>query len=639
MKDGFIRIGASSPKVKIANCRENRATLVAAARAAAEAGVRVLAFPELSLTGASLGDLYLDSTLLAAAERELGEYVRETADLDMISFVGLPIAASGRIYNCVAGISRGEIVGISAKHTLPRHHAGIFTPAVCECGEEIFARICGAVLPINTDCLFECEDMPELAISLDIGEDAALPTPPSSIAAEVGASVIINPCAPHEAIGLTERRRLMANAQSARLMGGYLTVCAGEGESGTDGVTSGAAVICECGKLLAERAPFSDETLTYTEIDLGRIVSERRRAPRADDLSHDTRAMWKAGFSLSPSETALSRKVDRHPFIPAPDARDERCSLVLSIQARGLAGRITAAHSAGSVLGISGGLDSTLAILVAVRAAALLGRSPNTVTAITMPGFGTSERTKSNAEVLCEELGVTFRHIPINDAVRGHFADIGHDEANRNVVYENAQARERTQILMDIANAEGKLVVGTGDLSELALGFATYNGDHMSMYGVNASVPKTLLRSVIAYEADKYEESGRATVARVLRDILDTPVSPELLPPDENGEIAQQTEGLLGPYELHDFFLYYLVRFGFAPEKILRLARAAFGEDYSEEEIRTRLALFLRRFFTSQFKRSCLPDGPAVGRVSLSPRAAWRMPSDADFTEWLDANK
>jgi NAD+ synthase (glutamine-hydrolysing) len=635
MTDGFIRVGAASPALKVANPAENARAHLKAAQEAARDGVKVLVFPELSLSCYTCSDLFFQATLLRGCEAALADFARESATLDLISFVGLPLRVDGKLYNCAAAVANGTILGLVPKTHIPNYsefyEARHFAPAPAETRTISFA---GQEVPFGTRLLFSCREMPELKIAAEICEDLWVSVPPSCMHTAAGATVIVNQSASDELVGKPAYRRELVAMHSARTLSAYLFADAGEGESGTDMVFSANSLLCENGRVLAEGKPFSDTPLVAGVIDLERLVAERTRintSPSVDPAGYTV-----CPFSLSVTETALTSPESRTPFIPADrGGRAERCELILNIQSRGLAGRAVRAHAKSLVLGVSGGLDSTLALLVAVRAADRAGLDRRQVIAVTMPGFGTTARTKSNAETLSEELGVTVRTVDIRRAVEVHFSDISHDKENHNVVYENAQARERTQVLMDIANAEGGLVVGTGDLSELALGWATYNGDHMSMYAVNASVPKTLVRHIVAFEADRLEANNSLRAAQVLRDILDTPVSPELLPP-ENGEIAQCTEEIVGPYELHDYFLYYLVRFGFTPKKILRMAKASFAGAYDEDTIRRWLTVFVRRFFSQQFKRSCLPDGPKVGSICLSPRADWRMPSDADVAAWLE---
>ena len=633
MKHGFIKVAAATPAVRVADSASNAAACVALAETAAAEGVKLLVFPELCLTGATCGDLYAHDTLLRGAAEALRSFAEATASLDMVSVVGLPVAFGDKIYNCAAVVAGGMILGLVPKVHLSPAERRVFTPApALNLAVDCFGD--GGFVQMGTKQMFVCNSMPALRIAVDVGADLYATVPPSAPALSAGATVVCNPSAIPETVGAEEYRSLTARAQSARSLCGCITAEAGEGESTTDGVYGGHRLVCECGGVLAESAPFAqDGELTVTELDLERVLHDRRVS------RFDTSAcgeITEAYFDLCSEETELTRFIDPHPFIPFdPVLRAHVCERILSIQANGLKKRITAAWAKKIVVGISGGLDSTLALLVMVRAMDLLERPRTDVVAVTMPCFGTTARTKTNATVLCEELGVDFRTVNIFDSVNQHFKDIGHDPAVRDVTYENAQARERTQVIMDIANDVGGMVIGTGDLSELALGWATYNGDHMSMYSVNGGVPKTLVRELTAYVAATEEAKGQAKLAAALYDILGTPVSPELLPADESGRIAQKTEDLVGPYELHDFFLYYLLRYGFTPSKLFRMARYTLGNTYDDPTILKWLETFTRRFFTQQFKRSCLPDGPAVFDISVSPRGGLSMPSDALSALWL----
>ncbi len=631
MKYGFIKVAAASPALRVADCRYNAEQSVAAMQRAAAAGVRLLVLPELGLTGYTCGDLLLQPVLQQGALHALQTLLAVSAGLPMTTVAGLPLEVEGKLYNCAAVLHGGKILGVVPKTNLPNYgefyEARWFTPAPAEAKA---ISLLGQQVPFGTDLLFCCRELPEYKLAVEICEDLWVALPPSTRHAMAGATVIANCSASDETIGKAEYRRELITGQSARLMAGYLYADAGRGESTTDMVFAGHDLIAENGRLLAETALFTNEMIV-TEIDVHRLTAERRR-------TNTWRAADSAGytiipFSLPAEVTTLTRLIDPHPFVPADSAeRKQRCEAILTMQAEGLRRRLEHIGCPCAVLGISGGLDSTLALLVAVRALDLLGRPRTDMIAVTMPGFGTTHRTRSNAELLCEKLGVTLRTVSIAAAVRQHFKDIGHDESVTDTTYENAQARERTQVLMDIANQENGIVVGTGDLSELALGWATYNGDHMSMYGVNGSIPKTLVRYLVRHAA---ETCGDEALAAVLYDILDTPVSPELLPADEGGRIAQKTEDLVGPYELHDFFLYHFIRYGCPPQKLLYLAENAFAGRYDRAVILKWLRTFCRRFFQQQFKRSCLPDGPKVGSVTLSPRGDWRMPSDASAALWL----
>lgn len=631
MKYGFIKVAAASPALRVADCRYNAEQSVAAMQRAAAAGVRLLVLPELGLTGYTCGDLLLQPVLQQGALHALQTLLAVSAGLPMTTVAGLPLEVEGKLYNCAAVLHGGKILGVVPKTNLPNYgefyEARWFTPAPAEAKA---ISLLGQQVPFGTDLLFCCRELPEYKLAVEICEDLWVALPPSTRHAMAGATVIANCSASDETIGKAEYRRELITGQSARLMAGYLYADAGRGESTTDMVFAGHDLIAENGRLLAETALFTNEMIV-TEIDVHRLTAERRR-------TNTWRAADSAGytiipFSLPAEVTTLTRLIDPHPFVPADSAeRKQRCEAILTMQAEGLRRRLEHIGCPCAVLGISGGLDSTLALLVAVRALDLLGRPRTDMIAVTMPGFGTTHRTRSNAELLCEKLGVTLRTVSIAAAVRQHFKDIGHDESVTDTTYENAQARERTQVLMDIANQENGIVVGTGDLSELALGWATYNGDHMSMYGVNGSIPKTLVRYLVRHAA---ETCGDEALAAVLYDILDTPVSPELLPADEGGRIAQKTEDLVGPYELHDFFLYHFIRYGCPPQKLLYLAENSFAGRYDRAVILKWLRTFCRRFFQQQFKRSCLPDGPKVGSVTLSPRGDWRMPSDASAALWL----
>ena len=633
MLHGFIKVAAATPVLMVADTDYNVAICADLAEEAAGRGVKILVFPELCLTGATCGDLFTYDRLMGGAKDALAAYVAKTADLDLVSVVGLPVALGDRIYNCAAVVSGGAVLGLVPKVRLTPAERRVFASPPAELlVTDILGD--GSFVQMGVKQLFVCSSLPSLRFCVEVGQDRASAVPPSAEAISAGAVIVCNPSATPEIIGAEASRRLTAEARSASSLCGYILSEAGDGESTTDNVFGGHRLICEGGEVLAEDKPFAGGTLTVTEMDVDRLIHDRR----VQDF--DTSACghcMENYFDLDVGYTTLTRPVDPHPFIPAdPSLRAARCERILTIQAKGLAQRITAAYAKKIVLGISGGLDSTLALLVMSRAMDLLGRPRTDIVAVTMPCFGTTARTKSNATTLCGELGVDFREVNIFDSVNQHFKDIGHDPAVHDVTYENAQARERTQILMDIANEVGGMVVGTGDLSELALGWATYNGDHMSMYSVNGGVPKTLVRELTAHVAATELEAGNGRLAASLYDVLGTPVSPELLPADESGNIAQKTEDLVGPYELHDFFLYYLLRYGFAPTKLFRMARYALGDTYDDETILKWLEIFTRRFFTQQFKRSCLPDGPAVFDVSVSPRGGLAMPSDARNTIWLD---
>ncbi len=632
MQYGFVKVAAATPSVRPGDVTANMAACAALSEEAAARGVKVLTFPELALTGATCGDLFAHEALLRGAMEALMQYAAATAELDMISVIGLPLAHADRIFNCAAVVSGGMVLGFVPKSRLSAAERRVFSPAPHD-NLVYDAMPDGSCPPLGTGQVFVCPSVPALRIGVEIGTDLYAAVPPSARLASAGATLICNPAAEPETVGAEERRVSAALAQSARILAGYITANAGRGESTTDFAWGGHALVAEAGHRLAERKPFAEgATLTVSDIDLERLIHDRRVG------DFDTSAVGEVTenyFTLIPSDTVLDRVLDPTPFIPAdPAARAARCERILTIQASALSTRVTAAYAQKLVLGISGGLDSTLALLVMTRAMDMLGRDRRDIIAVTMPCFGTTARTKTNATVLCEELGVDFRCVDIFDAVNQHFSDIGHDPAVHDVTYENAQARERTQILMDIANEVSGMVIGTGDLSELALGWATYNGDHMSMYAVNGGVPKTLVRHLVDHCATCAREGGNGKLADALIDILGTPVSPELLPADESGNIAQKTEDLVGPYELHDFFLYYMLRYGFTPRKLFRMAVSALGQSYDTATILHWLDTFHRRFFAQQFKRSCLPDGPAIGSVGVSPRGGLAMPSDAVASLW-----
>lgn len=635
MKDGFIKVAAATPIVKVADTRFNTEQCISVAEKASNDGVKVLVFPELALTGYSCGDLFNTETLLSGALDGLRQYIYATAMYDMVSVIGLPVEFSDKIYNCAAVVSGGQLIGLVPKKNLPNfseaQEARTFAPAP----DDNFAYVFDdSVVMLGIKQMFVCREMPTLRLGIEICEDLFVATPPSNVLTAAGATVIANPSASGETVGKDEFRRIMVTSQSARTLCGYIYAGAGFGESTANVVFSGHSMIAENGKMLAERIPFESGELVISEIDLQNIVHERRGR---NTFSKDTNGMEfsEIEFDLEFSEIELTRKIESMPFVPEDKAEcANRCEKILNIQSIGLARRIEASYSKKIVVGISGGLDSCLAILVMARAMDHLGRDRKDIIAVTMPCFGTTRRTKNNATILCEKLGVTFREVNIFAAVEQHFKDIGHDTDNHNVVYENAQARERTQVLMDIANEENGIVVGTGDLSELALGWATYNGDHMSMYGVNGGIPKTLIRFVVRYYADTAKANGESELADSLYDILDTPVSPELLPAKENGEIAQVTEDLVGPYELHDFYIFNFVRHGYTPRKLFRLAKIAFDGKYDDKTHVKWLEVFTKRFFAQQFKRSCLPDGPKVGSVALSSND-FKMPSDVTSGIWL----
>ena len=617
MKDGFIKTAAASFDVTVADCVTNAEKITEIIKNEAKNGVQLLVLPELCITGYTCSDLFLQSELLNGAKEALKNICENTKSADIIAVAGLPISKNSRLYNCAAVLYKGEILGVVPKANIPNYNEFYEKRHFCPAPKNNSTlTLFDKEIPFGTNLIFACADMKNFTFAAEICEDLWVAAPPSVNHAKNGANIIVNLSASNEVIGKCEYRRSLVSGQSARLVCGYVYCSAGDGESTTDTVFGAHHIIAENG-------------VVKTEIDVDRIDGERRKiGSYQTEVSPDYKTI---SFDMHKKDVELTREIPQTPFVPADALKiDERCSLILTMQAMGLKKRIVHTHAKGVVIGISGGLDSTLALLVAVRAFDILKRSRTEITAISMPCFGTTSRTKSNAEKLCTAMGVTFKTVDIKKAVNQHFEDIGHDPNNFDVVYENSQAREREQVLMDYANKTGALVVGTGDLSELALGWATYNGDHMSMYGVNAGVPKTLVRYLVRHAKKLFDGEN---IGEILDDILATPVSPELLPPKE-GEIAQKTEELVGPYELHDFYLYYAVRFAFPPKKVLRLAKYAFS--YNDEILVHWLKTFYRRFFAQQFKRSCLPDGPKIGSVSLSPRGDWRMPSDAAAKLWLD---
>lgn len=632
MKDGFVKTAVITPDLKVADTRYNTACICEKIRECGAAGAKVMVFPELCITGYSCGDLFLQELLLERAKEGLLEIASCTKEIDAIVFVGLPICYKGKLYNAAAAVSHGEILGLVPKTHLPnynefyelRHFTQGMEETVCvEIGEEWIS--------MGSRLLFACETMEELVIGVEICEDLWAPNPPGILHALSGATLLVNLSASDAAVGKSSYRRDLVRGQSARLLCGYLYAGAGSGESTQDVVYAGHSMIAENGVLLAE-AEWGKPSVAYSEIDVKKLTEERRRNTTFGRYCHEA-AYETIDFALQIEQTELTRRIDPTPFVPEGEKeRKRRCEEILTIQATGLCRRLQHVNCRCAVVGLSGGLDSALALLVAVRAFDMLKWERAGVLAITMPGFGTTKRTHENALSMATRLGVSFLEVPIKDAVAVHFKDIGQDDQVHDITYENAQARERTQILMDIANQKGGMVIGTGDMSELALGWATYNGDHMSMYGVNASVPKTLVRHLVQYCADACQDTP---LRAALSDILDTPVSPELLPP-KDGEIAQKTEDTVGPYELHDFFLYAMLRFGFPPQKIYRLSCLAFAGKYDKNVIQQWLSNFYRRFFSQQFKSSCLPDGPKVGTIALSPRGDLRMPSDACARLWMD---
>lgn len=631
MKDGFIKVACGSIEVQVCGINHNKELIKARMLQAHERKVNLLVLPELCLSAYSGGDLFYAQLLLEKSREALLELAQYSQNLYPVTIIGVPLKYQDKLYNCAAVLSKGKILGIAAKTYLPNHSEFYemrqFSSAQ-NLPDKAFINLNGEEIPFGSNLIFAHESLSAYTFGVEICEDLWSAEPISDRLALQGAHIILNPSASDELIGKADYRRLLIQSTSARLLAGYAYANASSSESTQDMVYSSHHLIAQNGTLLAENKPFSANELLVGDIDVQLLAAERHK---------NTSFRPQAGgrfitFAQEVQQTALDTLPVPNPFVPQNERiLGERAAVILDIQSHGLAKRLAHTHAQTAVIGISGGIDSTLALLVAARAMALLNRPNSDIVAVTMPCFGTTARTKSNAVKLCEQLQTTLYTVDITKAVRQHFADIGHDESILNVTYENSQARERTQVLMDIANKTNGLVIGTGDLSELALGWATYNGDHMSMYGVNASIPKTLARYIIGYEAAHAEKA----LADILQDILATPVSPELLPVDEKGEMSQKTEDLVGPYELHDFFLYHLLRFGFTPSKIYRLACLAYPQ-YNAKTILHWLEVFHRRFFNQQFKRSCLPDGPKVGSVSLSPRGDWRMPSDAVSALWLE---
>ncbi len=630
MRHGFIKVAAATPDIRVADVDYNKGQIIKQMDEAAEAGAKIIVFPELCITGYTCSDLFLQDILLNSAKKALVKIAEHTKNLDALVFVGVPIAVGGELYNVAAALNHGNILGFTTKSFLPNYgefyEMRQFRPGPKKAEKILFG---GKEIPFGPQLLFVENQMANLIVSAEICEDVWSPVPPSIEAAREGATVIVNCSASDETIGKASYREALISGQSARLISGYIYANAGEGESTTDLVFGGHNLIAENGTILAEAKRFSNGII-YTEFDVQKIANERRKNTTFTETQEHV--LPRIPFGLEQTETILTRTFPSRPFVPRDDQeRAKRCEEILTIQAMGLKKRLAHTHAKSAVVGISGGLDSTLALLVTAKAFDALGLERSGITAVTMPCFGTTDRTYQNACKMSLKVGATLREVRIGDAVMQHFKDIGHDPQDHSVTYENSQARERTQVLMDIANQTGGLVIGTGDMSELALGWATYNGDHMSMYGVNASVPKTLVRHLVHYYADTCEDPS---LKEVLYDVLDTPVSPELLPP-KDGEIAQKTEDLVGPYELHDFFLYYFLRMGYEPGKIYRIAKLSFAREYDDETIYKWLRTFCWRFFSQQFKRSCLPDGPKVGTVALSPRGDWRMPSDACVALWI----
>ena len=631
MKQGFVKVAAITPDMRVADADYNTAEICKNIGEAVEAGAKVLVFPELAITGYTCGDLFFQDALLKSAEEGLRKIVEYTKGKDALIFVGLPFVHAGKLYNVAAALNDGELLGFTTKTFLPNYdefyEMRYFQPGPTTLEQTLFD---GKQVAFGPQILFECREMKELVVAAEICEDVWAPVPPSVPAAIQGATIIVNCSASDESVGKEAYRRELIKGQSAKLISGYIYASAGYGESTTDLVFGGHDLIAEKGMILTESERFRNG-IVYSEIDVKRLAWERRKNTTFQ-MTHFPYETARVPFSLDVEETELTRKILQTPFVPETETeRNLYCKETLMIQAMALKKRLDHTNCKSAVVGISGGLDSTLAILVTAKAYDLLGLDRKDILGVTMPCFGTTDRTYQNACLLVEKLGATLKEVDIKEAVTLHFKDIEHDMNVHDVTYENSQARERTQVLMDIANQTNGMVIGTGDMSELALGWATYNGDHMSMYAVNASLPKTFIKHVVKYYAEMCEEKE---LKEVLLDILDTPVSPELLPP-KDGEIAQKTEDLVGPYELHDFYLYYMLRYGYEPSKIYRLAKYAFEGVYDDETILKWLKKFYWRFFSQQFKRSCVPDGPRVSGMSLSPRGDWRMPSDACVAVWI----
>ena len=632
MKDGFIKVAAATPKIKVADPAYNTEETLKIIDETEKNGASILVFSELTISGYTCGDLFLQQPLLTECKNQLLRIVKATENKSMLVVVGCPIVIKQKLYNCAVVISDGSILGIVPKTHLP-NYSEFYELRHFTSGEGLeedlwFGEEFGYV-NVAVNQLFKCKEIPELVVACEICEDLWVPLPPSTYHAMAGATVICNPSASVETTTKESYRRSLVSNQSARLLAAYIYADAGEGESTQDVVYSGHHLICENGSVLAEAKRFTNEII-YADIDVQKLAAERRKMTSFPGGQTDD--YFEQEFSLEVKENKITRTFPKAPFVPDnQDERDKRCDEILSLQSMGLKKRLEHTNCKHAVVGISGGLDSTLAVLVTARAFDLLDIPRENLICVTMPCFGTTDRTYQNAVSLIKELGATLKEVRIEKAVRQHFADIGHDENNHDVTYENSQARERTQILMDMANQYNGMVIGTGDMSELALGWATYNGDHMSMYAVNCSVPKTLVRYLVLYYAETTENKK---LSEVLMDVLDTPVSPELLPPVD-GVISQKTEDLVGPYELHDFFLYYMLRFGFPKSKLYRMAKLTFDGVYDDETIKKWLDKFYWRFFSQQFKRSCLPDGPKVGSVAVSPRGDLRMPSDASPTAWI----
>lgn len=643
MNKGFIKVAAATPKIKVGDCGHNASEICRLLDEVYSNGAQFVVFPELCITGYTCSDLFWQSSMLDAAIGGLEKIAEHSEGMELVAVVGLPFVCDGKLYNVAAVVYNGEVMGMVPKSHIP-NYSEFYEARHFSSGKDLDSKYVSLgvkekgnddewefdEIPFGTEILFKCENIKNFTFAIEVCEDLWVPNPPSTSHTLAGATVIANLSASDETTGKDIYRRNLVSGQSARTLSAYVYADAGEGESSTDLVFASHNIIAENGNILAEAERFKNETV-YADIDLDRLAAERQRMTTF--IPEDEGEYEEVYIDLELKDSNFTRMIDKAPFVPSNEnERDKRCEEILAIQTMGLKKRLEHTNCKSAVVGISGGLDSTLALLVTVRAFDLLGFDRKGIVAVTMPGFGTTDRTYTNAVSMIKTLGCDFKEVNISEAVELHLKQIGHDMNNHDVTYENAQARQRTYLLMDFANEYNGMVIGTGDMSELALGWATYNGDHMSMYGVNAGVPKTLVRHLVKYFADTCEDK---VLADILNDVLDTPVSPELLPP-KDGEISQKTEDLVGPYELHDFFLYYVLRFGYAPEKVLFLAEQAFKGEYDKETILKWLKTFYRRFFTQQFKRSCLPDGPKVGSVAVSPRGDLRMPSDACVREWLE---
>lgn len=631
MKYGFVKVAAVSPKLKVADTEYNALEIIKEIKLQAEKFTRLIVFPELCICGYTCADLFNQQVLLTACKEALKKIAEETNGIKALIFVGLPFEHGGKLYNCAAVINDGKLLAVIPKTHLPNYNEFYekrhFVPYSGKT-EETSNFVNGGVIPFGRDIIFTEDKSPEFSVACEICEDLWVPAPPSQNHALNGANIIVNLSASNETIGKREYRRAIINTLSAKCLCGYVYADAGVGESTTDMVFAGHDIISEYGNILAESELFTGKSISG-EIDVEKLASERRKTTTFDMNTSENYTY--ISFSGDGECAPLTRKFDKTPFVPSGIELKERTELILSMQANALAKRLRHTNAKTAVVGISGGLDSTLALVVTARAFDIINKDKSEIIAVTMPGFGTTGRTFDNALKLIDCIGATSRTVNIAESVLKHFEDIGHDKDVLDVTYENAQARTRTLILMDIANKTGGLVIGTGDLSELALGWCTYNGDHMSMYGVNSSVPKTLVKHLVRSEGEK--TGGK--LKEVLDDILSTEISPELLPPDKDGKIAQKTEDIVGPYELHDFYLYYAIRWGFSPEKVYFLAQNAFGGKYTNDVLKKWLVNFYKRFFSQQFKRSCIPDGVKIGSVALSPRGDWRMPSDAVSSLWI----